>query len=389
MQERNALYKEIVGLGIERESKVVMGDSIQCTTPPDLRPRPTLRYGSKGEHVEYLQRRLNCHRVGYEEPILQASAKFGSPKEAFKPLKPDGIFGTNTLKAVKVFQKARNLEKIDGIVGKYTWPELNSFRKSKYIPVGGVVCSHAPVRLGGDSNRCKVSIGSKDPAVDRLLKALKDNTITFPLNGFQLTPEQQKFMFEFFLIGSDECAQHKLAEEYAVFLVAHTGVETAYAKSGSNPNAEPKFHNYFSMQPSPVVIEEYDNKKVCMSWEHRDTYCAPTPQFCDIRECIKLQLEIAYGIASSSSTGFKNPPYPGIGGVLKSSGATGQAYCDKADKGGYSKQPYRQLFPKTFGESQRLILAVLDKIKRLQSLYSETKTWVDRMRDAIALLKYQ
>ena len=38
-------------------------------------------------------------------------------------LKIDGIFGVNTEKAVKKFQNNRNL-KVDGIVGKKTWPYL-------------------------------------------------------------------------------------------------------------------------------------------------------------------------------------------------------------------------------------------------------------------------
>ena len=124
MQERNALYREIVGLGLERELEVVMGDSNPCTTPPDLRPRPTLRYGSKGDHVKYLQRRLNCHRVKYVPPTLQAEVKFGNPTGLLEPLKVDGIFGLNTLKALTAFQTDRGLVD-DGVVGKSTWSRLN------------------------------------------------------------------------------------------------------------------------------------------------------------------------------------------------------------------------------------------------------------------------
>jgi peptidoglycan hydrolase-like protein with peptidoglycan-binding domain len=37
--------------------------------------------------------------------------------------KEDGIFGANTLKAVKAFQKAQGLS-IDGVVGENTWGKL-------------------------------------------------------------------------------------------------------------------------------------------------------------------------------------------------------------------------------------------------------------------------
>ena len=43
-------------------------------------------------------------------------------QDSFKnALKIDDIFGVNTEKAVKKFQNNRNL-KVDGIVGKKTWP---------------------------------------------------------------------------------------------------------------------------------------------------------------------------------------------------------------------------------------------------------------------------
>lgn len=63
----------------------------------------TLRKGSQGMQVMVLQYILNTK--GYEAG------------------KEDGIFGANTLKAVKAFQKAQGLS-IDGVVGKNTWGKL-------------------------------------------------------------------------------------------------------------------------------------------------------------------------------------------------------------------------------------------------------------------------
>ena len=61
----------------------------------------TLKKGSKGEDVRYLQRILN--------------------------LVDDGIFGEITEEAVKSFQEAHGLG-VDGVVGKLTWAELEKVK---------------------------------------------------------------------------------------------------------------------------------------------------------------------------------------------------------------------------------------------------------------------
>lgn len=63
---------------------------------------PTLRLGSKGDKVRYLQEILNYY--GYNVTV-------------------DGIFGKKTEAAVKQFQKSRKLN-VDGIVGLKTWNAL-------------------------------------------------------------------------------------------------------------------------------------------------------------------------------------------------------------------------------------------------------------------------
>lgn len=64
---------------------------------------PILRKGNKGNHVGYLQEKLNA--LGYNCG------------------KVDKIFGSKTLEAVKAFQKAHNLV-VDGVVGSKTWAKL-------------------------------------------------------------------------------------------------------------------------------------------------------------------------------------------------------------------------------------------------------------------------
>jgi len=67
--------------------------------------RPTLRVGARGPSVIELQTLLNSkHSSG---------------------LKVDGIFGNNTLSAVKSFQKSRGLV-VDGVVGPKTWGALDA-----------------------------------------------------------------------------------------------------------------------------------------------------------------------------------------------------------------------------------------------------------------------
>lgn len=80
-------------------------------TPPSVTPSstsislPILREGMRGEAVVLLQERLK--RLGF----LQGQA--------------DGVFGENTLAAVKAAQRRYNLE-ADGIVGSATWRALLS-----------------------------------------------------------------------------------------------------------------------------------------------------------------------------------------------------------------------------------------------------------------------
>ncbi|GGK74414.1 L,D-transpeptidase family protein [Mangrovihabitans endophyticus] len=67
--------------------------------------RPSVRYGSRGATVRYLQQRLAALR--YDVGGV------------------DGVFGTDTLHAVYAFQKVQRIG-VDGIVGRTTWTKLAS-----------------------------------------------------------------------------------------------------------------------------------------------------------------------------------------------------------------------------------------------------------------------
>ena len=71
----------------------------------DTIARSTLRRGSTGEDVVYLQRRLNG--IGFGSLVV------------------DGIFGAATEEAVKKFQEQYGLT-VDGIVGIQTWAKLET-----------------------------------------------------------------------------------------------------------------------------------------------------------------------------------------------------------------------------------------------------------------------
>lgn len=106
----------------KNDSKIAGYGRIKYESEPQPAPTPTptpkgdkvmielnvLKQGSKGNEVKTLQRLLK--ELGYK----------GSDK---KVLAIDGSFGSNTLYAVKAFQKASKLE-VDGSVGQKTWDKL-------------------------------------------------------------------------------------------------------------------------------------------------------------------------------------------------------------------------------------------------------------------------
>ena len=88
---RNAVA---IGDELRQELKRVLGGEAIRPAPA---PRPTIRRGARGQHVQYLQSRLG--------------------------LAQDGIFGPATDNAVRNFQAANELLP-DGVVGALTWSAL-------------------------------------------------------------------------------------------------------------------------------------------------------------------------------------------------------------------------------------------------------------------------
>lgn len=88
---------------------------------------PTLRRGTRGEYVEYLQELLNFHGDS---------------------LTVDGIFGEKTEHAVQVFQSNRGLW-VDGAVGTNTWGELTG-QAVDHAGSGGWAAEHGAGEHGGE-----------------------------------------------------------------------------------------------------------------------------------------------------------------------------------------------------------------------------------------------
>lgn len=89
--------------GLTYNGKRVSPAPAQPETPAQPGARPTLRSGSQGSDVRFLQQKLKD--LGYD------------------PGPVDGIFGPRTERAVRSFQAARGLA-VDGIVGRRTWAAL-------------------------------------------------------------------------------------------------------------------------------------------------------------------------------------------------------------------------------------------------------------------------
>jgi tetratricopeptide (TPR) repeat protein len=70
--------------------------------------RKTIAFGARGDDVFHLQSRLN------------------RAPEVTRHLALDGVFGAETLAAVREFQAAHPPLKVDGVVGKLTWPEVEA-----------------------------------------------------------------------------------------------------------------------------------------------------------------------------------------------------------------------------------------------------------------------
>lgn len=109
----------------------------QNTTKEKPKQRNTISEGSTGEDVKYLQTQLNF--LG------------------FNCGNADGIFGSKTEKALREFQKERNLSP-DGVCGPESWAEIEAFAPYK----AKVNVSLLNVRVGPGTSYAKKNVIKKD-----------------------------------------------------------------------------------------------------------------------------------------------------------------------------------------------------------------------------------
>jgi peptidoglycan hydrolase-like protein with peptidoglycan-binding domain len=122
--------------------------------------RPTIKYGSHGSAVTYLQQRLTALR--YDAGSV------------------DGVFGSNTLHGVYAFQKVQGIG-VDGVVGPATWSRL----ASPYRPKARYYHSSAAVEINLTK---RVLYLTKAGAVTRIVDSSpgKSSTPT-PTGNFSIT----------------------------------------------------------------------------------------------------------------------------------------------------------------------------------------------------------
>jgi peptidoglycan hydrolase-like protein with peptidoglycan-binding domain len=95
----------------QRAAAIPVTDTLNARTWTALLSRgsdPLLKYGSRSDAVRRLQRALN----------VAVRAR----------LDPDGVFGRDTLRAVKDYQEARGLHRC-GVVDEAVWAELRLGRR--------------------------------------------------------------------------------------------------------------------------------------------------------------------------------------------------------------------------------------------------------------------
>jgi peptidoglycan hydrolase-like protein with peptidoglycan-binding domain len=153
---------------------------------------PTLRLGARGEPVRALQNRLNA--LG------------------FKAGGADGVFGNQTLSAVKAFQKARGLT-ADGVVGPKTWDKLGIKVQAPSTPAPG---GGRPVTgyVNGVARQITLSpiVGGKEmrsdaaAAFNRMHAAARAAGINITVNSGFRSMEQQRALYRAYLNGTGNLA---------------------------------------------------------------------------------------------------------------------------------------------------------------------------------------
>jgi LAS superfamily LD-carboxypeptidase LdcB len=158
-----------------------------------LASSPTVQMGSRGAAVVTLQQKLKA--------------------AGFNPGAADGVFGNQTLSAVKAFQQSRGLS-ADGVVGPKTWDKLGikvSGTPSTPAPGGGRAITGY---VNGVPRQITVSSigGGKElrsdaaAAFNRMSAAARSAGVNLTVNSAFRTMEQQRALYQAYLNGTGNLA---------------------------------------------------------------------------------------------------------------------------------------------------------------------------------------
>lgn len=137
-----------------------------------------------------------------------------------------------------------------------------------------------------------------DPVAELLALVESPDFDPNKVTGEKLLPEQAIFILRTFLIATQELEERGLSTSSAILLVAHTGVETSFAKPGTkNPN--PKAGNVFPYQPKQASEAALKRRGIEVDWLPRVnringelvTRLTPTPQFSKKVDGLRLAIE--------------------------------------------------------------------------------------------------
>lgn len=130
--------------------------TVRSVTTLSQQSWPTLKRGSRGTDVRALQYMLRQF------------------SDATQNLAADGVFGTNTYRAVRLYQESRDL-KVDGIVGPLTWAKLvNEFPVEKGDKGNAVKAAQTELNAHGYRLTVDGAFGARtDAAVRAFQKAHK------------------------------------------------------------------------------------------------------------------------------------------------------------------------------------------------------------------------
>jgi len=160
----------------------------------------TLRPGSRGAYTEMLQ--LALYRAGYLDE------------------EPDGIFGPETERAVRSFQRASGIS-ADGVAGPVTWralrPFLTGYMRHTVRP------RDTFYRLAAGYGSSVGAIAAANPAQDPLSLRI-GSRLVIPL-GFPVVPDNVSFTYELLSL----CAEG-LGARYPFLRVSSAGSSTAGKK---------------------------------------------------------------------------------------------------------------------------------------------------------------